>query len=92
MEVTTITVCPRRSDPFYIVSYYIKCVTTSWTYSTRKRYRLDTARDSEKDRERQGQRQSGTLRKTEAGTVTDTGTVTEKDCILFVKKNKLKHG
>ena len=26
------TVCPRSSDPFPIVSYYIKCVTTSWTY------------------------------------------------------------
>ena len=28
------TVCPKSSDPFYIVSYYIKWVTTSWTYST----------------------------------------------------------
>ena len=27
------TVCPGRSDPFYIVTYYIKWVTTSWTYS-----------------------------------------------------------
>ena len=27
-------VCPRSSDPFYTVTYYIKCVTTSWTYST----------------------------------------------------------
>ena len=27
------TICPRSSDPFYIVSYYIKWVTTSWTYS-----------------------------------------------------------
>ena len=27
------TVCPRSSDPFYIVSNYIKLVTTSWTYS-----------------------------------------------------------
>ena len=27
------TVCPRSSDPIYIVSYYIKWVTTSWTYS-----------------------------------------------------------
>ena len=24
--------CPRRSDPFYVVTYYIKWVTTSWTY------------------------------------------------------------
>ena len=28
------TVCPRSSDPFYIVSYYMKWVTTSWTYSS----------------------------------------------------------
>ena len=28
------TVCPGSSDPFYIVTYYIKWVTTSWTYST----------------------------------------------------------
>ena len=26
--------CSRRSDPFYIGSYYIKWVTNSWTYST----------------------------------------------------------
>ena len=28
------TVCPRSNDPFCIVTYYIKWVTTSWTYST----------------------------------------------------------
>ena len=27
------TMCPRSSDPSYIVSYYIKWVTTSWTHS-----------------------------------------------------------
>ena len=27
------TVCPRSSYPFYLVTYYIKRVTTSWTYS-----------------------------------------------------------
>ena len=27
------TVCPRGSNPFYVVSYYIKWVTTSRTYS-----------------------------------------------------------
>ena len=27
------TVCPRSSDPFYIVNYYIKWVSTSLTYS-----------------------------------------------------------
>ena len=26
------TVCPGSSDPFFLVSYYIKWVTTSWTY------------------------------------------------------------
>ena len=27
------TVYPGSSDPFYIVTYYIKWFTTSWTYS-----------------------------------------------------------
>jgi len=26
-------VCPRRSDPFYVVTYFIKWLTTSWTYN-----------------------------------------------------------
>ena len=30
------TVCPGSSDLFYIVSYYIKWVTTSWTHSVMK--------------------------------------------------------
>ena len=30
--VTSYTVCPGSSDPFYIVSYIIKWVTTSWTF------------------------------------------------------------
>ena len=25
------TICPRSTDPFCMVSYYIKWVTTSWT-------------------------------------------------------------
>ena len=28
------TICPRSRDSFYIVSYYIKWITTSWTHST----------------------------------------------------------
>ena len=28
------TVCPGSSAPFFIVSYYIKWVTTSWTHSS----------------------------------------------------------
>ena len=28
------TTCPRNSDPFYIVTYTIKWVTTSWTQSS----------------------------------------------------------
>ena len=28
------TISVRSSDPFYIVTYYIKWATTSWTYST----------------------------------------------------------
>ena len=27
------TVCPGSSDPFYVVTYYIQWITTSWTYS-----------------------------------------------------------
>ena len=27
------TVCPRSSYPFYIITYYIKLVKISWTYS-----------------------------------------------------------
>ena len=32
-KVLVITICPRSSGPFYIVTYYIKWVNTSWTYS-----------------------------------------------------------
>ena len=28
------TVCPGSSYPFYVVTYFIKWVTTSWTHST----------------------------------------------------------
>ena len=31
-SLLTTTACPRSSDPFYIVSYYINWVTTSQTY------------------------------------------------------------
>ena len=30
------TVCPGSSGLFYILSYYIKCVTTSWTFSRKR--------------------------------------------------------
>ena len=33
MVFVCITVCPGSSDPFYTGNYYIKWVTTSWTYS-----------------------------------------------------------
>ena len=33
IEMAIDTACPRSSDPIYIVRYYIKWVTTSWTYS-----------------------------------------------------------
>ena len=32
------TICPRSSDPFYIVSYCIKWVTTSWTHVANAEY------------------------------------------------------
>ena len=31
-----ITACQRGSDSFYIITYYIKWVTTSWPYSKEK--------------------------------------------------------
>ena len=30
------TVCPSSSDPFYIVGYHVKWVTTSWAHSISK--------------------------------------------------------
>ena len=39
LQKYVITVCPRSSDPFYIVTYYIKWVTTSWTHSLDKQRR-----------------------------------------------------
>ena len=35
--LATSSVCPGSSDPFYIVTYYIKWVTTSWTYCIMRR-------------------------------------------------------
>ena len=32
------TICPRSSDLFYIVSYYTKWVTTSWTHSNIQKF------------------------------------------------------
>ena len=41
------TVCPRSSDPFYIVIYYIKWVTTtSWTYSIQTKNKMPGQADS----------------------------------------------
>ena len=34
--LVTDTICPRSSDPFHIVTYYMKWVTTSSTYSNGK--------------------------------------------------------
>ena len=39
-SVADYTVCPGSNDLFYIVTYYIKWVTTSWTYSTLKDKRI----------------------------------------------------
>ena len=36
------TICPGSSDPFYIVSYYIRWVTTSWTHSNSGQEFLDS--------------------------------------------------
>ena len=36
------TMCPRSSDPFYIVTYYMKRVTTSWTHNMTHTHRVTT--------------------------------------------------
>ena len=35
MHVVIANVCPRSLDPIYVVTYYIKRVETSWSYSIR---------------------------------------------------------
>ena len=35
------TVCPRSSEPIYILSYYMKWVTTSWTVSRGQKNAFD---------------------------------------------------
>ena len=37
-QMSIYTVCPRSSDPSYLVTYYIKCVTTSWSDSKGQGY------------------------------------------------------
>ena len=39
------TVCPRSSESFNIVTYYIKLVTTSWTYSTYNKYSIQNIQE-----------------------------------------------
>ena len=36
------TVCPRSSDPFYVVTYYIKCKDTISIFDKMGHYFLDT--------------------------------------------------
>ena len=45
--IITTTVCPRSSDQFYIVTYYLKWVNTSWTHSMSKKYFLDIKYDNQ---------------------------------------------
>ena len=42
MIAAIISVCPKSSDPFYIVSYYIKWVTTSCTLSTKPEHQYSS--------------------------------------------------
>ena len=42
--IQAITVCPWSSDPFNVVTYFIKWVTTSWTYSITGRLFLGRVR------------------------------------------------
>ena len=40
----THTVCPRSSDPIYILSYYTKWVTTFWTNSSKSKAKFINGR------------------------------------------------
>ena len=42
-----VTICSRDSDPFYIVTYYMKWVTTSWRLSTNKSSKSQKSKSSE---------------------------------------------
>ena len=42
-------VWPKSSDPFYIVTYYIKWVTTSWTGGTLQVYKAISTRGPRDD-------------------------------------------
>ena len=44
VKIKIITVCSRSSDPFYIISYYIKWVITSLTYSITAQVNLQKER------------------------------------------------
>ena len=44
------TVCQGSSDPFHIVTYYIKWVTTSWTYSSKQNWPTNRRTDKQSDR------------------------------------------
>ena len=46
MGLMLYTICQRSSDPFYLVSYYIKWVTTSWTHSSTTEFENDANRPS----------------------------------------------
>ena len=50
LNVHKYTVCPKSSDPLYIVTYCIKWVTTSWTHSSISSTHIQcTKRDVQKD-------------------------------------------
>ena len=37
-QISEATICPRSSDPFYMISYYMKWGKTSWTYGMRRMF------------------------------------------------------
>ena len=37
LSLTKSTLCPRSCDPFYIVTNYIKGLTTSWTHNSNQK-------------------------------------------------------
>ena len=78
-KISCITVCPGSSDPFYIVGYYIKWVTTSWTHSIYIELEKEKERDRKRERKRDKELQRYKDTETQKDdTVTETQKATER--------------
>ena len=62
--------CPRSSDPFYIVRFYLKWVITSWTFSIFWKILAKGTDQDQRDTQRQRQTETKTKKKTNTETET----------------------